>query len=119
MERKEARLLLDELLKDAEDLRNKRGVGYRDVQEIAGRLIVVADRIFGPNSREKDDARISVLSPEQLEQMSRPIRKIRMVHRQGKTIQILKTPDLSEQEYYRKTLSKLDEAIIAMLCALR
>jgi hypothetical protein len=116
---KKTELQLNELLRLAENLRNEPSVGYRDVRDIANKLIEVAERIFGPNSREKDDARVSVLSPEQLGQMVRPIRKMRILHKKGTILQILRVPNPSEEQYYRKTLSKLDETIRAVLLALR
>lgn len=119
MEKGEAKLRLRELRKDVDSLRKKPSASYFEVQKLADRLLAIAESVFGPNSIERDEARISLLSPEQLRRLEDPLRKVRIIHKKDRVTQIIRAPDVFQHEYYRKAVSQVDEAIIAMLYSLR
>ena len=119
MEKGEAKLRLLELRKDVDDFRNKPTASYFELQKLAGRLLEVAEGVFGPTSAERDEARISLLSPEQLKRLEGPLRKVRIIHKKDRVTQIIRAPDVLQHEYYRKAVSQVDEAIVAMLYSLR
>src|SRR5438874_8268305 len=102
MEKDEAKLRLLRLRKDADDLRKEPTANYFEVRKLADSVVEVAERVFGPTSIEAKEARISLLSPEQLGRLENRVRNVRIIQKKAQVTQIVKTPNVSQHEYYAK-----------------